>query len=371
MRPQPGSQQRPKALHGVDVDLAEPIAILVPGVFASTMTDGLVAVAETRKSSVDVILIRMDVRAFGDGLLDDRVDGRLLDIGNHPDHDLATTLNHAEDRWLLRLQGAAPAAALHSVAPAFTSLGAHRLGIAFVSGDNVELVELDVAAQDDVGRLRHDAVAQHLGHGLDIALAQIQFVRDLTVRQVHSHEIRAQYPGRDWLMMSGQNGSRQVIEAIPACLAQVSLSVPLAIVMAVADHASATAVQADNAVRPAELTNDFIALCFVEQVRQLDQVHDGSRSLPQRERPTDQLPDQDQHAEILPLTGGSLPARGLFITPEPDKSLHGNAVTRSFEIMAMVTRDPELVFFPGNDSHDLTSALFPAGIHARPVHAII
>src|SRR3954454_18607340 len=309
MRPQPGSQQRPEAFEGVDVDLAEPIAILVPGVFASTMTDGLVAVAETRKPGVDAILVSIDVRAFGDGLLDDRVDGRLLDIGQHPDHDLATTLDHAEDRRLLLLQGAAPAAALQSVAPAFTSLGPHRLGIALVSGDNVELVELDVPAQDDVGRLRHDAVTQHLGHGLDVALAQTQLVRDLAVRQVHSHEGRAQDPGRNGLMMSGQNGSRQVIEAILACLAQVSLPVPLAIVMAVADHASATAVKADNTVRPAELTNDFITLRFVEQVRQLDQVHHGSRSLSHRERPTDQRPDQDQHVEILPLTGGSLPAR--------------------------------------------------------------
>ncbi len=74
-------------------------------------------------------------------------------------------------------------------------------------------------------------------------------------------------------MMSGQNGSRQVIEAILAGLAQVSLSVPLTIVMAVADHVSATAVEADNTFWPSELTNDFIALRFVEQVRQLDQVH--------------------------------------------------------------------------------------------------
>src|SRR3954449_13435712 len=115
-------------------------------------------------------------------------------------------------------------------------------------------------------------------------------------------------------MMSGKNGSCQVIEAILACLAQVSLSVPLAIVMTVADHASVTAVKADNAVRPSELTNDFIALRFVEQVRQLDQVHHGFRSLPHRERPTDQRPDQDQHAEILPRAGGSLPAR----SPSPE-----------------------------------------------------
>jgi len=95
-------------------------------------------------------------------------------------------------------------------------------------------------------------------------------MRDLAVRQVYSHEVRAQYPGRDRLMMSGENGPRQVIEAILACLAQVSLQVPLAIVMAVADHACATAVEADNTFWPSELTNDFIALCFVEQVRQLD-----------------------------------------------------------------------------------------------------
>jgi hypothetical protein len=60
---QPGSQEGPETLEGVD--LAEAIAVLVPGVFASTMTDGLVAVAETRKPGVDAILVSIDVRAFG------------------------------------------------------------------------------------------------------------------------------------------------------------------------------------------------------------------------------------------------------------------------------------------------------------------
>src|SRR4051794_7752312 len=144
------------------------------------MTDGLVAVAETRKSGVDAILVSIDVRAFGNSLLDDRMDGCLLD--KHPDHDLAAALDHAEDRRLLLLQGAATAAALQSVAPALPSLGQHRLGIALVPSDNVKLVELNVPAQDHLGRLRHDAGAQHLGHGLDVALAQTEFVRDLTVR---------------------------------------------------------------------------------------------------------------------------------------------------------------------------------------------
>src|SRR6188768_3692352 len=101
--------------------------------------------------------------------------------------------------------------------------------------------------------------------------------------------------GRPWVPIRGLTACR--------------FTVPLTIVMAVADHACATAVEADNAIRPAELTNDFIALRFVEQIRQLDQVHHGSRSLLQRERPTDQLPDQDQYAEILTRPGGSLPDR--------------------------------------------------------------
>src|SRR3954465_10978569 len=113
-------------LEGVDVALAESITVLVPSVFASTMTDRLVPVAETRKPGVDAILVSIDARAFGDGLLDDRMDGCLLNIGQHPDHDLAAALDHAEDRWLFLLQGTATTAALQSVAPAFAPLGPHR-----------------------------------------------------------------------------------------------------------------------------------------------------------------------------------------------------------------------------------------------------
>jgi hypothetical protein len=82
-------------------------------------------------------------------------------------------------------------------------------------------------------------------------------------------------------MVASEDGSRQVIEAMLACPAQVSLPAPLAVVVAIADDSSATALGADNAFRPSGLTNDFIALRFIEQVRQLDQIRHGSRSLPE------------------------------------------------------------------------------------------
>src|ERR687890_1715870 len=45
MRAEPGAQQGPRSLHGVDVDLAEAIAILVAGVLATSMADRLVLIA--------------------------------------------------------------------------------------------------------------------------------------------------------------------------------------------------------------------------------------------------------------------------------------------------------------------------------------
>src|SRR3712207_9557499 len=43
VRAEPGAQQRPEAFHGVDVDLAEAVAVFVAGVFAPPVADGLVA----------------------------------------------------------------------------------------------------------------------------------------------------------------------------------------------------------------------------------------------------------------------------------------------------------------------------------------
>src|SRR3954463_16746075 len=60
VRAQPGAQQRPETLDGVDVHLAEPIPVLVAGVFAAPMADGLVLVAPSFQASVDAILVGVD-----------------------------------------------------------------------------------------------------------------------------------------------------------------------------------------------------------------------------------------------------------------------------------------------------------------------
>ena len=117
MRPQPRSQQRPEPLDGVDVDLAEPIAVLVAGELAGRMADRAMRVAPRRQPGLDIVFIRIDHAPRADRRPDDRADGRLLDVLQHPDDDLPGPLNHAEDRRLLLLQGAAAPRAFQAPAP--------------------------------------------------------------------------------------------------------------------------------------------------------------------------------------------------------------------------------------------------------------
>ena len=81
MRAQPGAQQRPEAFQGVDVDLVKAITVLVARIFAPAVTDGLVLIAPHWQTSVDIVLVSVDHRAFGDHGINDRFDRFLLNIG--------------------------------------------------------------------------------------------------------------------------------------------------------------------------------------------------------------------------------------------------------------------------------------------------
>lgn len=117
MGPQPGAQQRPEAFQGVDVHLAEAVAIVVPGVFAAAMTDRLVTLAPGFQTRVDIVLVGVDQAITRYGRLDDRPDGRLLHIGQHVHDHLAAALDQAEERRLFLFQRAAAGRAFKPTAP--------------------------------------------------------------------------------------------------------------------------------------------------------------------------------------------------------------------------------------------------------------
>ena len=66
MGAEPTPQQRPEPFQRVDVHLAEPVPVVVPGVLARRMADRLVAVAPLGEPGVDVVLVGVDERPLGD-----------------------------------------------------------------------------------------------------------------------------------------------------------------------------------------------------------------------------------------------------------------------------------------------------------------
>src|SRR3954453_15720028 len=107
VRAQPGAEQRPEALNGIDVHLAEAVAVLIARILAAPVADRLVLVAPGGEVSVDGILVRVDQATGGNGTGDDRFDRPLLHIGQHAQYDLTAALDQAEDgRLVLRRRAA-------------------------------------------------------------------------------------------------------------------------------------------------------------------------------------------------------------------------------------------------------------------------
>src|SRR4051812_46620339 len=108
VRAQPGAQQGPEALDGVDVHLAEAIPVLVAGVFAAPVADDLVPIAPALQAGIDTVLVGVDEGTLRNRGLDDRLDRDLLHVGQHVQDHRATALDQAEDgRLVLRQRASA------------------------------------------------------------------------------------------------------------------------------------------------------------------------------------------------------------------------------------------------------------------------
>ena len=104
------------------------IAVIIPRLFATAVTDAGMRIAPRFQAAIHVIRIRVHTGTRRHRRLDQWLDRPLLDVCQHPHHHRATTLDHPEDRWLLRGECAASAFPFEASAPAappffFTSSG--------------------------------------------------------------------------------------------------------------------------------------------------------------------------------------------------------------------------------------------------------
>ena len=121
VRPQPRTQQGPKTLNGVDMDLVETVTILITGILASAVTYRLVIIAPLRQSTVDIVLVGQHERTRQDRLLNQRPDRFLAYVFQHMYDNLAAALDHAEDGRLLLFERAAAWCAFEAVSAPFTA----------------------------------------------------------------------------------------------------------------------------------------------------------------------------------------------------------------------------------------------------------
>jgi hypothetical protein len=184
-----------------------------------------------------------------------------------------------------------------------------------VPGHDVDLVDLHLTFQCCCRDPGHQPVAQLLGHELHVRAGEPQLQGDLPVGEVQAHEVEAQDPDPERLVVPGQHRAGEIVEATRASLAPVALPVRLRVVAAVPHHGIAAASGAANALRPAMLPHQGEALGVIDQRREVDQVrcaHGDKRSCKGGE-----LPPRFYHPGIFPPRPSFL----RLSTPDPGKSL--------------------------------------------------
>src|SRR5882724_4050824 len=104
------------------------IAVVIPSLFTTTVTDMFMRVAPRSQAVIDAVCIGLHASTWSAGGLNQRFDRDLFNVFQQPNHDVSTTLDHPEDRWLLRVERAPSALALEPSAPSAPPLLATSSG---------------------------------------------------------------------------------------------------------------------------------------------------------------------------------------------------------------------------------------------------
>ena len=99
-----------------------------------------------------------------------------------------------------------------------------------MASDNGDLITFHLIGSRRRGLLEHHALASLTCHLLRVVLIEIEFLGHVVVREVESHEIQAQYPHPQGLMMAGKDRVRHIVKASLAGLAQGALTLGLGVV---------------------------------------------------------------------------------------------------------------------------------------------
>ena len=136
--------------------------------------------------------------------------------------------------------------------------------------DHIEFVALDLAAQVRLRLPGDDPSTQLCCHLVDFTRRQIQLLGDLLLGQIQAHQIEAEHPDAERLVMSGEDGPGQVIEISAALPAVIALAGTLSIVAPTFPDVAGPAVRTLQAIGPAHLADGFITFVVINQLLHTD-----------------------------------------------------------------------------------------------------
>ena len=120
-----------------------------------------------------------------------------------------------------------------------------------MSRHNIDFIAFDFTAEDLDGLALDDPFAELGGHRLGLVGVEIQLLSDLFIGEVQAHEVEAEDPDPQWLVMTGEDGAGQVIEELLTGLASVALACRLGRVMALLGDPPGRAVWTSHPLGPA------------------------------------------------------------------------------------------------------------------------
>jgi hypothetical protein len=129
-----------------------------------------------------------------------------------------------------------------------------------------DFVTLHLSRACDVRLVWHDAFAPLRGPELDLVGMHLEFLGDVCMRQIQSHQGEAEHPDPQRLVMSSTDGAGQVVELRLTRLALLPLSCGLGLVSTLFGNLGSAAVGTDHPLRPAELPDGVETLRVIHEI---------------------------------------------------------------------------------------------------------
>jgi hypothetical protein len=130
---------------------------------------------------------------------------------------------------------------------------------------DVNFVAFNFSTELEGGLFGIHSRAQGFGHILNVILVQIQLGCDLHVRQIQAHQVKAQYPNSQWLVVPLEDSPAQIVEIGATALAVVPLTSWLGLVVSVSNHLTAAAIRAAYTVWPPDIADGVKAFGIIDK----------------------------------------------------------------------------------------------------------